>query len=426
MRFPPTDVIATWPHPNYENPVNRGPALMVIELTILPLALICLGLRLYVRIRMVRQTWWDDWLMVAGAFFCCGVTISVILVLLATQLYGWNIHIWDLTYTQMVQGRKVSIAGQTIFVFASGLPKLSILASYLRIAMPGSWLWRLTWVSIILVGAAILAFLLILWLQCSPPSSYWNLLTVSRDCIPEAPPLMGQTICTVLTDFLVYVLPMPTLWKLQLPLTQRISLMVLFGFGGIVVVAGCLRTYYTHHVELETYDVTWEGFYLWVWAAVEVNLGIICGCAPALKPLLFPSMTSNGTGYNGQSSTLNTIGSSANQWRRRRNVMRSKIVGDHDDGYFDLESLKPDKRNLQSAYSSATTARHLGDAVEKFNESQESLGLPREHPSSPRTLSTAHDGHHFDFIRQQREANRDRHLNTTSWIDIGSDDDKSP
>lgn len=38
-------------------------------------------------------------------------------------------------------------------------------------------------------------------------------------------------------------------------------------------------------VEEETYDVTWEGFYLWIWAAVEVNLGVICGCVPALRPL---------------------------------------------------------------------------------------------------------------------------------------------
>lgn len=52
---------------------------MIVELTLLPLAFICLTLRLYVRIHIIKKTWWDDWLMVAAAFFCCGVTISVIL-----------------------------------------------------------------------------------------------------------------------------------------------------------------------------------------------------------------------------------------------------------------------------------------------------------------------------------------------------------
>jgi len=66
MRFPPPEVIATWPTPNYIDPVKRGPALIVVELTILPIALICLALRLHVRINIVNRVGWDDWLMVAS------------------------------------------------------------------------------------------------------------------------------------------------------------------------------------------------------------------------------------------------------------------------------------------------------------------------------------------------------------------------
>ncbi|KAI1856340.1 uncharacterized protein JN550_013826 [Neoarthrinium moseri] len=284
MRFPSPEVMASWPKPNYENPENRGPALLIVELVALPLAIICVALRLYVRVHLIKGSGWDDWLMVAAVFFCCGVTVSVIL---ATQLYGWNIHVWDLTFKEIVQGRKISIAGQTIFVFASGLVKLSILVSYLRIAVPGSLFRQVTWATIGIVTVAIPVFLLLLWLQCIPSTSYWNLFAPERDCIPEAPPLMGQTIVTVITDFVVYILPMPTLWALKLPLTQRIGLMTVFGLGSVVVVAGCMRSYWIYHVEVQTYDVTWEGFYLWIWAAVEVNLSVICGCAPVLKSLLF-------------------------------------------------------------------------------------------------------------------------------------------
>jgi hypothetical protein len=67
MRFPPLSVIATWPAPNYVDPVTRGSALLIVELIFLPLALICVCLRLYVRIRMLRKVWWDDWLMAAAA-----------------------------------------------------------------------------------------------------------------------------------------------------------------------------------------------------------------------------------------------------------------------------------------------------------------------------------------------------------------------
>lgn len=80
---------------------------------------------------------------------------------------------------------------------------------------------------------------------------------------------------------------MPTLFKLKLPLPQRIGLMALFGVGSIIVVAGSFRAYWVHYVVYDTYDVTWDGFELWVWTAVETNIGVICGCVPALKPIFF-------------------------------------------------------------------------------------------------------------------------------------------
>jgi hypothetical protein len=66
MRFPPPEVRKTWPKPNYANPVERGPGLMIVELTLLPIALICVALRLWIRVGWLRKSWWDDWLMVVA------------------------------------------------------------------------------------------------------------------------------------------------------------------------------------------------------------------------------------------------------------------------------------------------------------------------------------------------------------------------
>jgi hypothetical protein len=124
--------------------------------------------------------------------------------------------------------------------------------------------------------------------SCRPSTSYWDILNSKRDCVHEGPPLIGQAIVTIGTDFIVYVLPMPTLYRLSLPPLQRLGLIILFGMGGVVIIAGSFRTYWVHFVVYETYDVTWEGFNVWIWTAVEANLGVICGCIPALRPLLFP------------------------------------------------------------------------------------------------------------------------------------------
>jgi len=91
---------------------------------------------------------------------------------------------------------------------------------------------------------------------------------------------------TVIADFAVWVLPLPTLIQARLPPGQRIALMVLFGCGLFVVFGAIMRTYWIWVVVEETYDVTWEGFHLWIWTAVEVHLGLICGCIPCLKALV--------------------------------------------------------------------------------------------------------------------------------------------
>ncbi|KAL2168924.1 hypothetical protein VTG60DRAFT_6694 [Thermothelomyces hinnuleus] len=127
--------------------------------------------------------------------------------------------------------------------------------------------------------------MLTITLLCSPVSSYWDLFRGDRDCISEAGTLLAQASTTALADFIVWVLPMPWLYRAKLPLRQRLAVITLFSFGLLVVVAACIRAYWIHFVVQETYDVTWHGIHLWMWTAVEVHLGIICACVPWIKPL---------------------------------------------------------------------------------------------------------------------------------------------
>lgn len=186
-----------------------------------------------------------------------------------------------------------------------------------------------------------------------PTSSYWHLEHQRTDCISESPALISQAVVTALSDFIVWVLPLPTLYQAKLPLTQRLALIVLFSFGSVVVIAGCIRTYWIHVVVNETYDVTWEGFQLWTWTAVEVQLGIICGCVPWLKSL-FKFWKAGRTGHTAASrSTVVTGPGSGTKSEVRRTVtvtvceegavMRMDSLGKASspgEKYLDLESCR--------------------------------------------------------------------------------------
>jgi hypothetical protein len=60
IRPVPDAVRLSWPTPNYVDPVRRGPALVIVNCLLLPVAMIVVGLRLYTRFFVVRSAWLDD------------------------------------------------------------------------------------------------------------------------------------------------------------------------------------------------------------------------------------------------------------------------------------------------------------------------------------------------------------------------------
>jgi hypothetical protein len=194
----------------------------------------------------------------------------------------------------------------------------------------------------------------------SPISSYWDLTADHRDCIPEGPPLIVQSVLNVVTDFMIYALPIPTLFGLSLPWSQRIGLIVLFSVGGVIVVAGSFRAYWIHYTLFETYDATWEGYNIWIWTAIETNVGVICGCIPALKPLLFRtrarqqgSKYANGSNHSRRREKFTPIVDQV-EMDSRRPTNRIDI---------DIESRPGTAIPLQ--HSSSLSERPMSDATDK-------------------------------------------------------------
>jgi hypothetical protein len=60
MRLPPVDVILSWPTPNYEHPVTRGPALIIVNAIFISLVILTVAARLYTRLVIKRWFGWDD------------------------------------------------------------------------------------------------------------------------------------------------------------------------------------------------------------------------------------------------------------------------------------------------------------------------------------------------------------------------------
>lgn len=84
-------------------------------------------------------------------------------------------------------------------------------------------------------------------------------------------------------DFIILLLPMRYVWRLQTTLRRKIQLTGLFSIGSFVVVISVLRTVYFVHLSPE--DFTWTAALGNMWSEVEGCMSIVVGCLPAMMPI---------------------------------------------------------------------------------------------------------------------------------------------
>lgn len=64
MKLPPPSVLKTWPTPNYTDPVERGPGVLITNIVMLAIAFVVTLLRLYTRLRITSSPGIDDILII--------------------------------------------------------------------------------------------------------------------------------------------------------------------------------------------------------------------------------------------------------------------------------------------------------------------------------------------------------------------------
>ncbi|KAL8863808.1 MAG: hypothetical protein Q9174_007542, partial [Haloplaca sp. 1 TL-2023] len=123
-----------------------------------------------------------------------------------------------------------AIQASVIFYITSlALAKISILFLYRRI-FPGREFHAVLWS----VGAFVLAFTLatifIISFQCRPISGSWNPY-IDAKCIDTNAAILSIAVMTIATDVVILGLPVPLVWKLQLPQAQKVQLTGVFLLG---------------------------------------------------------------------------------------------------------------------------------------------------------------------------------------------------
>ncbi|KAJ5114638.1 hypothetical protein NUU61_000397 [Penicillium alfredii] len=201
---------------------------------------------------------------------------------------------------------KILVAFIYIYLPLISTIKCSILLLYRRLFGMNWMIWANLFMSIGWGVGGVIAFSC----ACQPLSYFWTQYIDPKGgkCIIN---LFGYYIGTssanVFTDLLILAMPMPIVWKLQMPRTQKIIVSGIFALGGFII-----RIYYMSKLKTDL-DITWVMGYVYMWSTVEPAVGIICSCLPTLQPFLrmaFRSLKSVGSrhryGYGNSEGTQNS------------------------------------------------------------------------------------------------------------------------
>ncbi|OBT76453.1 hypothetical protein VF21_04020 [Pseudogymnoascus sp. 05NY08] len=122
---------------------------------------------------------------------------------------------------------------------------------------------------------------------CAPVSAYWDLkIQATSRCLPQDKVYCANGGLNIAIDLFIATLPIYSVWKLQIDIRQKIALMAVLALGWFVCFVSILRLQALVVLYQHPEDTTWYSPETAYWSCIEVNVGIICACASAIRPVL--------------------------------------------------------------------------------------------------------------------------------------------
>ncbi|KAI8942221.1 hypothetical protein NX059_000304 [Plenodomus lindquistii] len=321
---------------------SRAHELKEISIATIAISTPFLLLRLYARWLKTRRLWTDDaYAIVAGVLL---ITVSVIILQMSNM--GFGRHYWQVPVENGVSLLQLYYVCQMLYVLVQVFSKVAILSLYSRL-FPDfiKWFHRSVWGMIIFMLVHGLAFFLMVVFQCLPIKSIWD-KTITGKCLPVniAIGYTGAGL-SIAEDFIIMVLPMRPLWKLQMNTRKKVGLMLLLGVGSFASVTSIVRLKFLLKYD-NTYDSTWDNVDVLVWSLIEILAACVCGNLMPLRPLIdqiLPSIRSVVGKYSrgSQKSSERNSEPNNNTWygRLTRSSRKPKLLSTL---HFTRMDLSPD------------------------------------------------------------------------------------
>ncbi|KAK2623624.1 hypothetical protein QTJ16_006805 [Diplocarpon rosae] len=266
---------------------NTGPKILAVVTTITMIALVTVALRIWVRLTIIRRFVSSDYAMVLAMILA--TTVWVLVVLQVKN--GAGRHAAYLEPEIMMRGLRANFATQPLTLIACTMPKVSVALFLLPIAtrkLYRYFLWGLLVFMFVYTSVAVITTCL----QCTDLRTFWDPLVPPNCWSMRARQTLSlvYTSLTIATDFTLAFVPIPMLWNVQINFRVKLSLIAIMSMGIFAASASIVKATTIHNFG-KTGDFLWDSAEITIWVALEINVGIIAGCLPCLKPLFKKILT---------------------------------------------------------------------------------------------------------------------------------------
>ncbi|RBR26935.1 uncharacterized protein FIESC28_00203 [Fusarium coffeatum] len=238
--------------------------------------------------RMTKQQWWWDDYFCLGAFIV-GIGYNVVMIYWTENWYlGSTIPdtVTDEEYDNInLNARLMQFLISNTYSYSIGFSKLSILLFY----------WRIFKQSAIRIPIQVLLFLSASWLilrtfmvifHCIPVQAYWDKNIEGAVCkINDAQFFFGTCLTHFALDVVILALPIIEVFKLRLRMGQKVAITALFVIGFIVCLASTFVVIESIRYDVNTTQMPRDMARNDMWGCVEINIAIVSGCFPLLRPI---------------------------------------------------------------------------------------------------------------------------------------------
>ncbi|KAH2907221.1 hypothetical protein LV164_008177 [Aspergillus fumigatus] len=235
---------------------------------------------------------------------CCGgqfgmddlamiVTMSLVIPLSALSAVLANLglgkDIWTVSpdnITHILYSPKIYFYDELLYLSIIPLTKISICLFYLRV-FPARPFRMMTYIVIGLNTGFLIAFVLISVFQCRPIKGAWLHWDGEGHYSCNNINAQGWSAAAInmVLDLIVMALPLRELYRLNLSLRKKLFVMSMFSLGIFVTLVSIVRLNSLIHFAA-TNNLTWDYVEIGYWSTIEVHVGIICACLPAIRALL--------------------------------------------------------------------------------------------------------------------------------------------